>query len=428
MSLLNKIRDRIPYLRKPLRRGKFAEYDEKYNLYIRRRDKQSGLNIKDYYKLMSNTWVNACISVKTNEILNLGWNIRNTNTNLEEMSSEDIYIQNLFKRPMGYNSNMTFEKLISLVCTSHMALGDAFVECITDDDGLLIGFQHVPVEYLKYDYDTDRFCFRNQQGIQYDDNELIHIYNPPIDGGVWGVSPIDILLDDLLLEGVSRNHTKDILTHGGLNPSNAIEYDADMDDDEYLEEFERLQNQAKDRRKKNSTLILKGGTYKSMGFSPKDMEYQELQKDIRDRILAIYQVPPSKVDVFETANLGSGRDTAQAENFKKVLFSETNLICGEFNRILNEYGFECELSFNELDIENKEERATIENMQLQSGVRTINEIREGYGLEPVEWGDTPMISGDVADVTDVTGKGLVSQAEKDLIANYPYMDYYGDSS
>ena len=165
-----------------------------------------------------------------------------------------------------------------------------------------------------------------------------------------------------------------------------------------------------------------------MGFSPKDMEYQELQKDIRDRILAIYQVPPSKVDVFETANLGSGRDTAQAENFKKVLFSETNLICGEFNRILNEYGFECELSFNELDIENKEERASIENMQLQSGVRTINEIREGYGLEPVEWGDTPMISGDVADVTDVTGKGLVSQAEKDLIANYPYMDYYGDSS
>ena len=426
MSLLNKIRDNIPYLRKPQKRGKYAEYDEKYNIYTRYRDKQTGLNIKDYYKLMSNSWITACINVKTNEILNLGWNIRNINTDNSQLNSEDLYVQNLFKKPMGYNSDMTFEKLISLICTSHMALGDAFIECITDDDGLLIGFQHVPVEYLKYDYDTNCFCFRNMPDMQFENKELIHIYNPPIDGSVWGVSPIDILLDDILLEAESRKHTRDVITHGGLNPSNAIEYDADMDEDEYIEEYERLQAHAKDRRKRNSTLILKGGTYKSMGFSPRDMEYQELQKDIRDRILAIYQVPPSKVDVFETANLGSGRDTAQAENFKKVLFSETNLICGEFNRVLAEYGFESELSFNELDIENKEERATIENMQLQAGVRTINEIREGYDLEPVEWGDVPLIQGNVVDVTDATGKGLVSQAQQDLINNYPYLDYYDE--
>ena len=35
-------------------------------------------------------------------------------------------------------------------------------------------------------------------------------------------------------------------------------------------------------------------------------------------------------------------------------------------------------------------RADIEDKQLRNGTTYINEVRSGYGLEPVEWGNVPM--------------------------------------
>ena len=35
-------------------------------------------------------------------------------------------------------------------------------------------------------------------------------------------------------------------------------------------------------------------------------------------------------------------------------------------------------------------RAEIEDKQLRNGTTYINEVRSGYGLEPVDWGNVPM--------------------------------------
>lgn len=427
MSFFDKIRHFIPYLRKPKYHSKYEYFVEQHPDLIISRNKQTGANIRTYYTALNNVWINACITVKTNEILNLGWNIRNIDTEINTLDSENIYVQNVFKRPFGYNSNITFEKLLSLICISHMGLGDAFVECITDNNDMLIGFQYIPVEYLMYDIETECFCLRNDQNVQFEDNQLIHIYNPPIDGDIWGVSPIDILATGILMETLSQNHTKGILEHGGLNPQNVILFDSDMDYADYEAEFKRLQEQAKREATRNSTLILKGADYKDIGYSPHDLEYEELQKDFRDRVLATFQVPPSKISIIETGNIGSGSGTSQAENFKKTLFSETTLIASEFNRILEEYGFDSEISFNELDIENKQERASIENLQLQSGVRTINEVRNGYNYEPVAWGYEPMILSNLVNINDTINKEKVDESMQQLQGKLAKSDYdYND--
>lgn len=412
LSFLKRIKDKIPYLRKPEDYSIYQQFLLTHKWMLRNRDKQKGMQV--YYDAMKDVWINACITVKTNEILNLGWGVRNTGTDKDIVSSEDTYIKNLLKKPLGYNNLMNFEKLLSLICYSHMGLGDAFLEVISNSNGELIGFQYLPADYLKYDYDVEQFHLRYDPDTYFEDTQLIHIYNPPVDGGVWGVSPIDILAKDITLELLSRDHTRSLIKHGGLNPNGVIEFDYGMSEDEYLTELERLSIQAQDENTRNGTLILRGGDYKDITYSPQDMEYQALQNDVRDRILATYQVPPSKISIIETANLGSGSGTSQAENFKKILFAETSLISSEFNRIFNEYGFESELYFNELDIENKQERATIENLQLQSGVRTINEVRAGYNLEPVTWGDEPLIQSQVLDVTDSLGEQALNESVKNL--------------
>ena len=43
-----------------------------------------------------------------------------------------------------------------------------------------------------------------------------------------------------------------------------------------------------------------------------------------------------------------------------------------------------------MDLENKLTRAQIEYIQLKNGVKSINEVRLDYGLNPVDWGELPL--------------------------------------
>ena len=43
-----------------------------------------------------------------------------------------------------------------------------------------------------------------------------------------------------------------------------------------------------------------------------------------------------------------------------------------------------------MDLENKLTRAQIEDIQLKNGVKSINEVRLDYGLNPVDWGELPL--------------------------------------
>lgn len=46
-----------------------------------------------------------------------------------------------------------------------------------------------------------------------------------------------------------------------------------------------------------------------------------------------------------------------------------------------------------MDIGDQEKKANIEDKQLRNGTTYVNEVRARYGLEPVEWGDTPITYG-----------------------------------
>ena len=45
---------------------------------------------------------------------------------------------------------------------------------------------------------------------------------------------------------------------------------------------------------------------------------------------------------------------------------------------------------NDLDIEDKYQRAQIEDIQIRNGSITINEVRNNYGWNKVSWGDEPI--------------------------------------
>lgn len=378
----NQIKARMPVLRKPAYNSVYDALLNEYSWIPARRDKQYGIGWHTYYRAGNNVWVNACINVYINEVRNSGFLIKSpeeTHKNVERVK----YLEGLFENPMGFNSNDTFTTYQSSMWESLLLLGDAFSEVIYDTEytGIPIGFKHIPTELMYYHEDTDQWGLIND-GYRFEPEQLIHVKEPSIRGSVWGKSPIDVLAKDLTLEILGRDFTKEILERKGLDPSGVIEYNSDLNDVAYNNEIARLQAMANGNRR--GTMILRGAKFNKTGITNEDMEYSKLMDSIRDRILAVMGVPPSKVSILETASLDFGSGNSQDRDFKKRFQGKSKLFEDAYNKVLGRSAFRETFHYNEIDLEDKLVRSQIEEIKLRNGVLSVNEVRQSYGLSKVD--------------------------------------------
>lgn len=392
MNILTKTKQRIlelPFLRKPTTQSSYNQYFNNLLWAFQKRNKSVGIGWHTYYKAMNNVWVNACIQTYIDEVINVNYKIKSPIESQKPNTTHIKYLTHLFDHPMGYDSQNTFSTHQTLMWKSYLGLGDAFCEVIHDKtyNKVPLGFQYIPCEFMHYYPETDQWGFIDDSH-RFENDELIHIKDPHIRNNVWGESKIDILAKDIMLELLSRDYITDYLENYGLDPNGIIQYGADIDDETWNDEIERLQMEAQNVEK--GLLVLRGATYTSASRSSHDMEYQNLMKDIRDRILATYGVPPQKVSIIEVANLGSGSGESQNKQFKKTFKGKARLFEDAYNRILGKGGFEEYFQYGEIDIEDKLKNAQIDNIQLNNGSLTINEVRSKQELSPVPWGDTPL--------------------------------------
>lgn len=405
MGILNKAKslliDNMPYLRRPQNQSNLLQYMIENAWAFQSRDKGAGSGWDSYYEGMKNVWVNACINAYINEVLNVGFKINNP-TDTKINLSHVTYLTNLFNDPMGFNSNDTYTILTSLLWRSKLGLGDAFCEVIYDVNyaKIPIGLKHVPTEYLKFYDDTDQWGFKKGSR-RFERDELIHIYSPSIDGDIWGVAPLDNLSDDIANELLANNIMSETLENKGLNPRGVIEFDKEISKEEWDRQITELKEQAKLNKK--GTLILKGGKYYSMANTMKDLEYQAMLLSIRDKTLATFNVPPSKISIIETGNLGTGTGESQDKNFKKTINGQSKFFEDAFRKVLGRAGFQEVFQYGEMDIDDKKSRAEIEDVRIRNGSSTVNEVRSSYGEEPVSWGDIPMVTSKLGTPMDLLG-------------------------
>lgn len=375
------LKNRLPTLRKPSNNSNFYDLLDSYSWILANRNKSAGVGWQTYYKAGNNVWLKSCINVYINEVRNLNFEIKSpdeTHQNIERVN----YLTELFNHPMGYYSQDTYATYQSMMWHSLLLLGDAFSEVIYDTgySNVPIGFKHIPTELMYYYEETDQWGFINN-GYRFEPEELIHVKEPGIRGSVWGESVVDVLAKDLTLEILGRNFTKEILERKGLDPSGVIEYGTDLNDQEYNKEITRLKAMANGNRR--GTMILRGAKFNRVGITNEDMEYSKLMSDIRDRILAIMGVPPVKVSIIETGSMDLGSGNIQDKQFKKTFNGKAKLFEDAFNKVLTRSAFREYFKYNELDIEDKQVRAEIEDIRLRNGTLTTNEVRAGYGQSPL---------------------------------------------
>lgn len=425
MGIINKtkslIEDNIPYLRRPQNQSSLLQYLIENDFAFKTRDKGAGSGWDTYYEGMKNVWVNACINAIMNEVLGLGFQINNPDDTKIDLAHV-TYLTSLFHDPMGYNSNDTYTILTSLLWRSKLGLGDAFCEVIYDPNyaKIPIGLKHVPSEYMKYYDDEDQWGFTKGDK-RFERDELIHIKTPNINGDRWGVAPLDNLADDIANEILSNANLYETLENKGLNPRGVIEFDKDIKKEIWDEQIKALKESAKMNKK--GTLILKGGKYYSIANTLKDLEYQKMLDNIRLRTLATFGVPPNKVSIIESGNLGGGTGESQDKNFKKTINGHSKFFEDAFRKVLGRSGFKEVFQYGDMDIDDKKLRSDIEDTRIRNGSSTVNEVRSGYGEEPVEWGDMPMITSklgtpialDPNDTNILRTQALINPAIKDVM-------------
>ena len=382
---------KLPGIRRPQDHSLYNAFLGNYGWAQRRSNKPSG-DFEVYYEALNNVYVHRCIQVEIDSLLATGFQINN-------LSDEEIniartnYLYNLFNNPNGYRSDVTYPMFHSQYIRSFEGTGDAFIELNHEElfqQKVPTGLTFVPSELLKWYPDTEQWGYR-QQDIRYEPDELIHIHEPDIrlKSSKWGMCKIDKIGLAISIMFLGMRYNKRVMDNDGLDPKAVLSFDKDMDDDSFATELLRLKA-LKQEEKKGGTLAVKGAQFTSPAVNTRDMDWNKLITMSRDMIITGYGAQPAMVGVIETANLGSGTQEGQKKNFKDTLQGRAAFIEGAFSKALGHNGFDEVFQFSDLDIEDKLNRAQIENIRLQNGSLSINEVRSGYGEEPVPWGNVPM--------------------------------------
>lgn len=385
------INDRLPTNRSESQNLHYNQLMENYGWSLQQSDKQIG-DYDLYYKAGKNVFVNAAINAYYNQLLSNGFTIKNTNSEIIDIPQVN-YLTSLFNAPEGLKSNLRYSQFLRQIVHSYLLTGDAFVEISYDnilDKDIVNGFKYIAPELLTWYKDTEQFGFINNSSLRYEPDELIHIYDIPASkDNIYGESRIDTIGLALSLLFESLKYNKDFFKNKGLDPNAILSFDKDMDDTAFLNEVGRLSVQAK-KNNGRGMLAVKGGNVSSVNRNLRDGDYTNLLLLCRNIILNGYNCPPSLAGIVETSNLSANTIDSEMRLFKSPVNSVAETIEGAFNNVLQRNGFQESFTFNPIDLTDQMEETQIRMMELQSGLKTINEVRVEMGLETVSWGSKPL--------------------------------------
>lgn len=135
-------------------------------------------------------------------------------------------------------------------------------------------------------------------------------------------------------------------------------------------------------------------TFKKLDTDIKEADFQQTRKDYRQDIITAHGVPPTLLTIVEAANMGSGKGTAQSEQYKDRFIVPAQIYWAAKLNKLFKLGLgviHAKIEFDPLDVRDSFFAAQALNLYLQSGVLTPNEARNQLNLEPVEGGDNAFI-------------------------------------
>lgn len=335
------------------------------------------------------------------------------------------------------NEEQTFRDLIEILMVDYEALGNCYLEIVRKVDGTKdppwgkpVKIYHVPARTVRILRDGSGFVqirgsqrrFFKRYGdrrvmdcrdgrfatsglpAEYHATEIVHFrrYHPSSD---WYGVPDFLPAAAAILGNVRASEFNISFFENRAVPDTVVIVEGGVlgeEDKEYVRKF--FEEELRGATRQHKTLILEtqgepGERPPAIKVEPLSKSLQEghflqYRKDNRDEIIRAHEVPPARVSIIETANLGSGSGLVQYQIYKQtVVEPRQQMLQHFFNRRViwdEEDGFgytDWELRFVDLDLSDQEVRSRIDRRYLDARAVTINEVRRERGLPEVEGGD-----------------------------------------
>jgi hypothetical protein len=249
---------------------------------------------------------------------------------------------------------------------------------IADEHGTITGYTQV--------LDTGRTAM-------FEPHEVIQVSLDSPRGGVYGVGPTQknllaittwIFTEALLKETMRKGNPPRLAVDF---PIESADTDAEIWAQKYAVRNLGISNLG-------TPILSRGGVLIKEMQVDRIAEYLATLANQRDLILSGYGVPPSKVGVIESGNLGGGTGTSQDKTFRvNTCGPYDELALEKFNFNLTRVGFGIEgwkLRSGEVDWRDDKIVDDISSQRLRDGRWTLNRSRVAIGEPPVDGGDTPI--------------------------------------
>jgi HK97 family phage portal protein len=218
-------------------------------------------------------------------------------------------------------------------------------------------------------------------------------YNPLQDR--TGMSPIAPLRLSMDMAKDATRYNRQTFRNGGI-PDYILFGEGDLTDQQVEQFYKRWEDRFTGPDKSHRPAIASGiRDMKSLAFSQREMEFIEGLRWSVEEASRVFGVPEPLLGRLANATL------ANVESLERIFWRLTMLPAVKRfeERIVHDalpklgydrgYTVRCDVSTIDVLTEQEEPRLARETAYLDRGVMTVNEVREGRGMERVAWGDEP---------------------------------------
>lgn len=221
--------------------------------------------------------------------------------------------------------------------------------------------------------------------------------------GEKGIRPIDVLLGTLDYSQKIREYSANQLS--GVNSGVVLNIPGvNLSEEKKQHAIEQFLTAYK--KSGGRVVVLEGGmTATTLTQSPVDSRSLDVERVTKNRVATVYNIPPHLLGDYTDSSYSTNEQSTQ--EFLTLCImpivvqweQQLNLKLLTWRERCAGYAFKFDL--DELLRADQSTQANVNQMGIRSGWKTINEIRAKEGKPPVQGGDTPMVSKDLAPLVAV---------------------------
>lgn len=331
------------------------------------------------------------------------------------------------------NDEEDSRQLMTSVVQDLLIFGDSYTE-VTYLNKTPIGLYQLDPQTMDVLADEHGNVFGYHQQMEtgreafFDPHQVIHVKLTPPGGGLYGVGPIQknyvpitnyLFTAGLIQETMKRGDPSRLHVDWPIALPVSVQQGLQQ----------RYQYTNLGAKNIGNLFETKGQTaVQELGVN-KLQEWDMVLTSCRDEIISGFGVPPSKVGVIESANIGGGQGTSQDRSFRVNTcgpLSEIVLEKFSFQLLYLCYGVkDWHLKFGEVDWRDDMTIEQIRDMRVRNGSWTVNRLRTDIGEPSIDGGDVAVLvdrQNLVAwrDMSDLSAANLASvQASAQAAAQPP---------